>query len=42
MPNLKADASGNAAVAFERTRMTMGEGRFSIVSNLIVHRDPDD
>ena len=43
MPNLKADASGNAAVAFERTRMTVAEGRFSIVGKgLIVHRDPDD
>jgi len=43
MPNLKADASGNARVSFETGSMTVAEGKFSIVGRgLIVHRDPDD
>lgn len=43
MPNLKADASGNAKAEFELTKMTVAEGKFSIVGRgLIVHRDPDD
>ena len=43
MPNLKADAGGNAKTAFEIGKMTVAEGKFSIVGKgLIVHRDPDD
>jgi len=43
MPNLKADANGNAKVAFDSTKMTVTEGKLSIVGKgLIVHRDPDD
>ncbi len=43
MPNLKADANGNAKATFEATRMTVAEGKSSIVGKgLIVHRDPDD
>jgi len=43
MPNLKADASGNAKVSFSVTKMTVANGQFSIVGKgLIVHRDPDD
>lgn len=43
MPNLKADAAGNVKTSFEAKRMTLAEGRFSVVGKgLIVHRDPDD
>jgi superoxide dismutase, Cu-Zn family len=43
MPNLKADAGGIAKVAFEMSKMTVADGKFSIVGKgLIVHRDPDD
>lgn len=43
MPNLKADAAGSAKVAFEMGKMTVAEGKFSIVGRgIIVHRDPDD
>lgn len=43
MPNLKADANGIAKVTIELTKMTVAEGKFSIVGKgLIVHRDPDD
>jgi superoxide dismutase, Cu-Zn family len=43
MPNLKADAAGVAKTAFEATKMTVADGKFSIVGRgLIVHRDPDD
>lgn len=43
MPNLKADASGNARASFEVSKMTVADGKFSIVGKgLIVHRDPDD
>ena len=43
MPNLKADANGNAKVTFEMTKMTVAEGKFGVIGKgLIVHRDPDD
>ena len=43
MPNLKADANGNAKAAFDATKMTVADGKFSIVGKgLIVHKDPDD
>ena len=43
MPNLKADANGNAKVAFDATKMTVADGKSSIVGKgLIVHKDPDD
>ena len=43
MPNLKADAAGNAKASFEVRKMTVADGKFSIVGKgLIVHRDPDD
>ena len=43
MPNLKADGAGNAKSEFALGRMTVAEGKFSIVGKgLIVHRDPDD
>jgi Cu-Zn family superoxide dismutase len=43
MPNLKADPAGKVKVTFEMGKMTVAEGKFSIVGKgLIVHRDPDD
>jgi Cu-Zn family superoxide dismutase len=44
MPNLKADANGNARTAFDvSSNMTVSPGKSSIVGKgLIVHRDPDD
>ncbi len=43
MPNLKSDASGNAKASFTMSKMTVADGKFSIVGKgLIVHRDPDD
>jgi len=43
MPNLKADAAGTAHAAFEMSKMTVADGKFSIIGRgLIVHRDPDD
>ena len=43
MPNLKADAKGNAKTAFDTSKMTVSEGKSSIVAKgLIVHKDPDD
>lgn len=43
MPNLKADGGGNAKTSFEMGKMTVADGKFSIVGKgLIVHRDPDD
>lgn len=43
MPNLKADASGNAHASYEMKKMTVAEGQFSIVGKgLIIHRDADD
>jgi Cu-Zn family superoxide dismutase len=43
MQNLKADANGNARVAFETTLISIGRGAADIVGKgLIVHRDRDD
>ena len=43
MPNLKADAGGNAKATFETTIITIGGGATDIVGKgLIVHRDKDD
>jgi Cu-Zn family superoxide dismutase len=42
MPNLKADAAGNATFAFDMRELTIGYGSRDIVGKgLIVHRDPD-
>ncbi|HUP98542.1 MAG TPA: superoxide dismutase family protein [Usitatibacter sp.] len=43
LPNLKADASGNASTTFETTGISVGSGAADVVGKgLIVHRDPDD
>ena len=43
LPNIKADASGNASARFETSGITIGGGSADIVGKgLIVHRDPDD
>lgn len=43
MPNLKADANGNASYKTELDIMRVSPGATSIVGKgLIVHRDPDD
>jgi Cu-Zn family superoxide dismutase len=43
MPNLKADANGVARATFESSKMTVADGKHSIVGKgLIVHKDPDD
>jgi Cu-Zn family superoxide dismutase len=43
MPNLKADAYGNASGTFEISGVSIGGGDADIVGKgLIVHRDPDD
>ena len=43
MPNLRADAYGNASFSFEVAGITVGSGAADIVGRgLIVHRDPDD
>ena len=43
LPNLKADAYGNATASFDATGITVGSGSADIVGKgLIVHRDPDD
>ena len=43
MPNIRADAYGNAEASFETTGITIGGGAGDIVGKgLIVHRDPDD
>ena len=43
MPNLKADANGNATASFELAGLAIGSSASDIVSKgLIVHRDPDD
>jgi Cu-Zn family superoxide dismutase len=43
LPNLKADASGNATVSFETAGISVASGAADIVGKgLIVHRDPDD
>ena len=43
LPNLKADAYGNASASFDATGISVGSGAADIVGKgLIVHRDPDD
>jgi Cu-Zn family superoxide dismutase len=43
MPNLKADASGNATASYEISGLAIGSGATDIVGRgVIVHRDPDD
>jgi len=43
MPNLKADASGNAKASFVLDGVTVAAGPSSVVGRgLIVHKDPDD
>ena len=43
MPNLKADAYGNASASFQVVGITIGKGSTDIIGRgLIVHRDPDD
>ena len=43
LPNLKADANGNATATFESTGITVGAGATDVVGKgLIVHKDPDD
>ncbi|MCW5591206.1 MAG: superoxide dismutase family protein [Burkholderiales bacterium] len=43
MPNLRADAYGDASFSFEVAGITVGSGATDIVGRgLIVHRDPDD
>lgn len=43
MPNLKADASGNAKATFVLDNLTVASGTRSVVGRgLIVHKDPDD
>jgi Cu-Zn family superoxide dismutase len=43
MPNVKADANGNANATFEIGGVNVGGGAADIVARgLIVHRDPDD
>jgi superoxide dismutase, Cu-Zn family len=43
MPNLRADANGNASASFELAEVGIGSGPADILGKgLIVHRDPDD
>lgn len=43
MPNLKADASGNASMSVELDLITVSDGPTSVVGRgLIVHANPDD
>ena len=43
MPNVRADAQGNARTTFETGGIGIGRGAADIVGKgLIVHRDPDD
>jgi len=43
MPNIRADAYGNATFSFSTGGITVGSGATDIVGRgLIVHRDPDD
>ena len=43
MPNIRADANGNASASFEVTGMSIGAGAADIAGKgIIVHRDPDD
>ncbi len=43
LPNLKADASGNASATFEAPGISVGTGGAGITGRgLVIHRDPDD
>jgi len=43
MPNLRADAYGNASASFQLATVTVGSGAADVIGKgLIVHRDPDD
>ncbi|MFN7572344.1 MAG: superoxide dismutase family protein [Betaproteobacteria bacterium] len=43
MPNLKADASGNAKYSFETDLLAVGSGAANVVGrSVVIHRDPDD
>ena len=43
LPQLKADASGNATIDFTSSTIAVGSGASDVVGKgLIVHRDPDD
>ncbi len=43
LPNLRADAYGDATFSVETDGITIGSGATDIVGKgLIVHRDPDD
>jgi superoxide dismutase, Cu-Zn family len=43
MPNVRADARGNAKASFELSEVSIGSGTADIIGKgLIVHRDPDD
>jgi Cu-Zn family superoxide dismutase len=43
MPMLEADASGNARLSAELSRLTLGDGGADIVGrSVVVHKDPDD
>jgi superoxide dismutase, Cu-Zn family len=43
MPNVKADAKGNAKISYETDQLSTGSGANSVVGKaVVVHRDPDD
>jgi superoxide dismutase, Cu-Zn family len=42
LPNVRADASGNASTVFEATGISVGGAADIVGRGLIVHRDPDD
>ena len=43
LPNVKADASGNAKATFQTTLLAIGSGANDVLGKgVIVHRDPDD
>jgi Cu-Zn family superoxide dismutase len=43
MPNVTADAYGNATVSGESSLLSVGGGEGDVIGKgLIVHRDPDD
>ena len=42
LPNLRADASGNASADFEVSGVSVGGNADIVGRGLIVHRDPDD
>ena len=43
MPNIRADASGNARYAFETDLFSVTDGASAVVGRaVVIHRDPDD